>query len=334
MQIQSTTTPNTIDFQALTESISKLQNILLTAANIPDVDGTTVNTIGDLPQLASPSGSLSLDTLLKALGDEVRRQTCRDGVNSLEMKAEEQKEINQKELQEIAERLSDMKKKGVLDGFLKAFKIIGLIVGAVASAASVVAGALTANPLLIAAGVAGAVMTVDSIVSMASDGKYSIAAGFTELGKAMGMDDDAAQWFGFGMNMAIMVVTIGVSLGAGFASSASSMANISSQGINSAAKIVSTTAQVTNIASGVNQVATGATTIAGAVVDYNIGKSQARSKELQAILERLRQSIETEKALVEAEMERANNLLADVREIVENCVSTQSVILSANPGMA
>ena len=165
-----------------------------------------------LPEIPLSSSPLSLDTLINAIGDDVRRQACRDGVSSLELKAEQQAEVNEKELQEIADRLEEMKKKSVLNGFLKAFKIIGAIVGAIASVASIVAGALTANPLLIAAGAVGLVSTVDSVVSLASDGKYSIAAGFTELGKKLGMSDEAAQWFGFGMNMAIMVVSIGVSL--------------------------------------------------------------------------------------------------------------------------
>lgn len=95
-----------------------------------------------LPDIPLSSSPLSLDTLLNAIGDDVRRQACRDGVASLELKADQQAEINEKELQEIADRLEEMKKKSVLNGFLKAFKIIGAIVGAIASVASIVAGAL------------------------------------------------------------------------------------------------------------------------------------------------------------------------------------------------
>ena len=104
-----------------------------------------------LPEIPLSSSPLSLDTLINAIGDDVRRQACRDGVSSLELKAEQQAEVNEKELQEIADRLEEMKKKSVLNGFLKAFKNLGAIVGAIASVASIVAGALTANPLLIAA---------------------------------------------------------------------------------------------------------------------------------------------------------------------------------------
>ena len=287
-----------------------------------------------LPELSLSSSPLSLDTLINAIGDDVRRQACRDGVSSLELKAEQQAEVNEKELQEIADRLEEMKKKSVLNGFLKAFKIIGAIVGAIASVASIVAGALTANPLLIAAGAVGLVTTVDSVVSLASDGKYSIAAGFTELGKKLGMSDEAAQWFGFGMNMAIMLVSIGVSLGAGFASSAGSLASVGSQAAQKAAQITSLASKITNIASGVTNTATGAATIAGAVIDYKISSSQADSKELEAILERLREAIQMDRDLVEAEMTRANDLMAKVKEIVGECAETQSTILGASPTMA
>lgn len=305
------------------------------SGSLPDA-GTPSGITGEaaLPTLPAPAGSLSLDTLLSAIGDEVRRQSCKAGVESLEAKAQQQKEINEKELQEMQERLEEMKKKSLLNGFLKAFKIIGMIVGAIASVASIVAGGITGNPLLIAAGVVGMAMTIDSIVSTASDGKYSIAAGFTELGKKMGMSDEAAQWFGFGMNMACMVASIALSLGAGFASSAGGAANAGSQAVRQATDVVNTTSRITNIASGVVTTAQGSATIAGAVIDYNISMSQADSKLLEAILERLRESIEMDKKLVEAEMERANALMADVREIVDNCVQAQVSVLTMNPGMA
>lgn len=287
-----------------------------------------------LPVLSAPTSSLSLETLLSAIGDEVRRQSCKSGVESLEIKAEQQKEVNDKELQEIADRLEEMRKKSVLNGFMKVFQVIGMVVGAIASVASIAAGALTGNPLLIAAGVVGMTMTVDSALSMASDGKYSIAAGFTELGKKMGMSDEAAQWFGFGMNMGIMLVSIGVSFGAGFGSSASSAAQLSSEAVKKAVDVTSMAAKISNIASGILTTATGAGTIAGAVFDYNIASSQADSKLLEAILERLRESIEMDRAMVEAEMERASELMSQVRDIVGDCVDTQAAILTGAPSMA
>ena len=81
---------------------------------IPDADEQVLQALLaelGLPDLPVSSSSLSLDTLLNAIGDDVRRQACRDGVASLELKADQQAEINEKELQEIADRLEEMKKK-------------------------------------------------------------------------------------------------------------------------------------------------------------------------------------------------------------------------------
>ena len=57
--------------------------------------------IDELPSLPAPAGPLSLDTLLSAIGYETRQQACRDGVNSLELKGEQQAEVNKKELEEL-----------------------------------------------------------------------------------------------------------------------------------------------------------------------------------------------------------------------------------------
>ncbi len=328
---------NRTTFYSVTAGTQKTDSSAATDSTIPDSTEQELQALLSelgLPDLPISSSPLSLDTLINAIGDDVRRQACRDGVASLELKGEQQAAVNEKELQEIADRLEEMKKKSVANAFLKAFKIIGAIIGAIASAASIVAGALTGNPLLIAAGAVGMAMTIDSVVSLASDGKYSLAAGFTELGKKMGMSDETAQWFGFGVNMAFMVASIAVSFGAGFASSAGGIANAAGQTAQKAAQVTSMASKVTNIASGAVSMGSGAATIAGAVFDYNISQSQADSKELQAILERLREAIKMDRDLVESEMERANDLMSKVREIVGECAEAQTAILGASPTMA
>lgn len=308
-----------------------------------------------LPVLSIPVGSMSLDSLMSAIGNEARRQACKDGVNSLELKAQQQKEVNDKQLEQLAKQLEEMQKKAVLNGFLKAFKIIGMIVGAIASAATIVAGALTGNPLLVVAGCIGMAMTVDSILSEATDGKVSLMAGFEKLGKAMGMNDEAAKWFAFGMQMAIMVVAIGVSLGAGLAGTSSSAAKVGADAVKVGTEVAKVGAEVAKVGAQAAQkainvilaaqkilnftsaglgVAQGATTVASTVVDYNVAQTKITAKELEAILERLRESIEMDRALVENEMERANDLMAKVTEIVKGCAETQAAILTTTPAMA
>jgi hypothetical protein len=287
-----------------------------------------------LPVLSIPIGGMSLDSLMNAIGNDVRRQACKDGVNSLELKAQQQKEVNDKQLDQLAKQLEEMKKQKVLSGFMKAFKIIGIIVGAIASVATIAAGVLTGNPLLVAAGVIGMAMTIDSVLSMATDGKVSMMAGFEKLGKAMGMSDEAAKWFAFGMQMAIMVVAICVSLGAGLASTSASAANVSSQAAQRAIDVTIMAQKVLNFTSAGLNVAQGAGTVAGAVIDYNVAKTKITAKELEAILERIREAIEADRKLVESEMERVNDLMAKVTEIVKGCAETQTAILTTTPAMA
>ena len=309
-----------------------------------------------LPTLPpSSSSSFSLESLLTAIGNEGRRLSCQEGLNSLEAKAKDQKETNAEELKELQKQIDEMAKKKVLDGFLKAFQIIGTIVGAIASVASIVAGAITGNPLLVAAGVMGMIATVDSVVSLASDGKYSMVAGFTELGKAMGMSDEDAAWFGMSMQIVFMVATIAVSLGAGLSNAAGSAASTAGSAASTAGSAASTAAAATdavsktidktlnvfltaqkiaNIANAALTTATGAATVAGAVIDYDVAQTKINMKELEAILERIQAAMDMEKALIESKIERANSLMESVSDIVDNCNETQTAILVSSPTLA
>lgn len=287
-----------------------------------------------LPALSAPTGKgLSLDTLISAIGNEVRKQACKDGVDSLKVKGERQKEVNDEQLSKLKDQIEEMERKKVLDGFLKAFKIIGVIIGVIASSVSIAAGVATGNPLLIAAGIAGMVASIDSIVSLASDGKYSMMVGFTELGKAMGMDDKAAGIFGMAVQIYFTITTIGMSIGAGLGNAAGSIAKISEEASKKALDAIIISQKIMNFASAGLNMAQGSATIAGAVISYNMEMFKVSAKELDAILERLRQSMEMDRELIESEMQRANDLMSMVKDIVDNVNETQTAILTV-PQMA
>lgn len=312
--------------QALNQSLQKLQ----AEGGVPKANTQTQSAKSDVPSLPQPSShGLSLQTLVDALGFEQRRINCQAGVESLEAKAAEQKEVNQKELEELGKQLEEMKKQKVLNVFKKIFSVIGAIVGAIASAATIALGAVTGNPLLIAAGAIGMVMAIDSAISTATDGKVSLARGFTEFGKACGMSEETAGYFAMGMQMLMAVTSIALSLGAGFSSSVSAAASASK-----VASALSTVQKGLTVTNSVVSVGTGATTIAGTVIEYKVADSKATQKELQAILERIRQSAEMEKDLVESEMERSNDLLSKVKDIVDNSNATQAAILTGTPSFA
>ena len=72
----------------------------------------------------------------------------------------------------------------------------------------------------------------------------------------------------------------------------------------------------------------------GAVFDYQIAKTQISAKEFEAILERIQAAMEVERGMIEAETERANNLMSKVMDIVKGNNQTQTAILTSSPAMA
>lgn len=294
----------------------------------------------DLPQLPASAASLSgvsLDTLLQALADEARRNGVQSAVDNIEQQGEVMQAESEKRLEQIKEQIEQLQKSDFWSSFCKVFSVIGTVVAAVASAATIAVGALTANPVLIGAGIVGAAMSVDGILSTATDGKVSIASGFTALGKAVGMSDEAAKWFGFGMNMAIVVAGIAVSFGASAVASGSSTAATIAEMSEKASKTVSALATVstgTNIASGVTGAGQAVGNAALTVVNYNLSKIEAKKLDIDAILEGLRNAIKMNQDLIEEELKAADNLIADVKQIVEDCRQAATAILTASPSAA
>ena len=292
-----------------------------------------------VPLLPAPKlGGLSLETLVQAVGMEERATATKSGLESIKAKAQERDELNAKKIEEIQKRIEDMKSKSILDGFLKAFKIIGMILGAVASIATIAIGAATGNPLMIAAGVIMGAMVVNSILSEATDGKVCISAGVSAIAKACGASDEVAQWIGFGVEIGISLVGCCLSLGAGFAASAGTAAQVAAKAGDVAQKVmkvVSMTQQITAFASGVNSVGQGIAQGVGAYYDYRTTNSLAEQKELAAILERIQEAINMEQDFLQAIMERANELLGDVGDIVQQNVEAQTAVLAgSSPSMA
>ena len=309
---------------------------------VPPPDGTAAGSLQitlSIPTLPAPKvGGLSLEVLVQAVGMEERATATKTGVESIKAKAQERDEANAKKMEEIQKRLEDMKSQGILQGFLKAFKIIGMILGAVAAVAIGAIGVATGNPLLIAAAVVMAAMTVNSIISEATDGKVSIAAGVGAIAKACGASDEVAQWIGFGVEMGISLVGCALSLGAGFSAAGAKAVETAAKAGEVASKVVqiaNMTARVTTVANAVNTVGTGVAQGADAYYTYKTTMSHAEQKELEAILERIQQAISLEQNFLEAIMERSQKLLGDVSEIVkENAAAQTNVLAGSSPSMA
>lgn len=294
-------------------------------------DSLSVESLLSGPNLPAPSLSgVSIDSLLKAVAEEARRAGVQSAVEALGVQGDEIKAENAKKLEEIAKQIEEMKSQSFWDKLLGVFKIIGAVIGAIASVATTVVGAMTGNPLLIAAGAIGIAMTVDNIVSQATDGKVSLAAGFTKLGEACGMSEDAAKWFGFGMGLGITFATVCVSFGAAGASAVTSSSQTVASGLSAMSKVSS----ATNIASGVVGVGTGISNAGLTVAQYRIAQSEAAKVDIDAILEMLRANFESTQDLIEAELEATNNLMSKVKEIVSECSETSTAILTGAPTTA
>ena len=172
-------------------------------------------------------------------------------------------------------------------------------------------------------------MTVDSALSAATDGKICIAGAVSSLCEACGMDKETAQWVGQAVSLLITLATIALNIGG-----AAAAGRATAGAMTAVKQVLAKTTLISNIASGANSMAMGATSIASGVYSYQVAQSQAEVKDLEAILERIRMSIEMEQDMVESEMERANALLAAVDQIVDACNKTQSTILTACPATA
>jgi hypothetical protein len=280
-----------------------------------------------LPKLAIPylAGNISLEELVKAVGMETRQITTKTGLETLKAKAAETEEANQKKLEEVQKQLEKLKEQEKLSPFMKALKWIGMALGAIASIATIAVGVATGNPLLVAGGAIMMAMTVNSIVSEASDGKYSIGAGIAELAKKCGADEETAQWIGMGVEIGITILGAALSFGAGVAGSAAKAAEMAGRVTQILAKV----SQFTNLVSGLTTMAQGGLGIYDAVLTSDVTKSKATQKDLEAILARIAEVQDIETKFMESVMKRAEELLAAVQEIVQGNVEAQAAVLGS-----
>ncbi len=306
---------------------------------LPSTSGKTTSsssasTDNDLPDLSKPTttsvgfSGLSLESLVTAIGNTESKQACAEGVERMEWRGDKINENNQLKLDEMADNLDTMKKQEKVGKFSEAFQWIGALLGAVAAIGSIVVGALTANPLLIAGGVMGMGMAVDSMVSLATDGEKSMMQGIAKGLEKAGMSEDAAYWTAFAINLLVTAVTVGLSIGGA--------AKGLSAGVDMASKALTVAKQAqcyVQLASSVNTTASAITGMVSAGYDYQLAKSQAEQVDIEAVLEQIRMAQDFEEAMIQAQMERSNDLLSSVNDIVEEANSTAMTIMTSAPAM-
>ena len=88
------------------------------------------------------------------------------------------------------------------------------------------------------------------------------------------------------------------------------------------------------MAGGANTIAQSATSIASASNEKDISFLQAQQKRLQAILERIAMANELDVEHLKQMMQRSEQTLQTVSDIVQESVQANVAILSGNPAMA
>ena len=88
------------------------------------------------------------------------------------------------------------------------------------------------------------------------------------------------------------------------------------------------------MAGGVNTIVQGGTSIASAVNEKEIGFLQAQQKRLQAILEKIAMANDLDIEHIKEMMQRSEQTLQTVSDIVQEGVQANTSILSGNPAMA
>lgn len=316
------------------------------SALLPELEKPATGTAGGVSILGGLSvGGLSLETLLDAVGFEQRRTETKAGISSLEARAQERAEANEEKIKSIQEQLEKSRSQGFLDGLLKAFKYIGMALAAIGSVAMIAAGGVGlaaggSGAALIAVGVASMALLASSITEEATGGKVGFSPAFItgKIMEAAGASETAAMWTKFAVDLATSIALVAVSFGAGAAGLAGKAAQTSADAASKTAQAVekaaSATARAATMAGSVNTIAQSGTGIASAVNEKEIGFLQSQQKHLQAILEKIAMANDLDVEHIKEMMQRSEQTLQTVSDIVQEGVQANAVLLSGSPAMA
>ncbi len=351
MQAQGgTTIPGSDEsVRKLLETMSAALSSMLPDLEEPKTDGSskTGTVLGGLSM-----GGLSLEALLDAVGFEQRRTETKAGISSLEAHAQERATANEEKIKSIQEQLEKSKSQGFLDGLLKAFKYIGMALAAVGSVAMIAAGAVGlaaggSGVALIAVGVATMALLASSSTEAATDGKAGFSPAFItgKIMEACGASESAITWTKFAVDLATSIALIACSFGAGAAGSvgkvaqtatktASDVAKATSDTLQTAQKVAGAAARAAAAAGSLNTIAQSATSIVSAENQKDISFLQAQQKRLEAILEKIAMANDLDVEHLKEMMQRSEQTLQTVSDIVQEGAQANATILSGSPAMA
>ncbi len=285
----------------------------------------------DLPSLPKPTIiALNLENIIQAISYEARKLACKNGINMLNAKVKEQEETNKDELKELKDRIEAISKEKNASKISKIFSIIGIVIGVIASVAAIAFSG--GSSLLLLGGIIGAVLATNSVLSMATDGKVCIEALYTVILKLLPISDEQAE---LAAQIIFLVQSIGLAIATGVGvSSAASSIQASVKSLNTLAKWAPKLMQTSQVISGTSSVATGVSGGVASYYAYDAGMKSVELKEIEAIIEGIKATIDIEQETLESQVEKANALLESVMQLINNCNSTQQKILTTTPTIA
>lgn len=313
---------------------------------LPGLEAPKTNSTGNAAVLSL--GGLSMEVLMDAIGVAIRDTEVKAGSASMKARADQRESANQEKLKKIQENLEKIKEQQKMSPFLKFFKILGMVLGAIASVAMIGAGAVGlaaggSGAALLAVGIATLLMTASSITEEATDGKVGFSPGFIagKIAKACGASDEVAGWINLGVNLVTTIVMAICTFGASAGSTAADAASKTTQVVSESQKALQMADKISNVAIRATTIAGAATNmvqsglgIANSVYEYDKTSLQAARKQLEAIMERLAMLNELDQKHIKDILEKTEQCMQQISDIVQEGVQTNTAILTNNPSMA
>lgn len=273
------------------------------------------------PELAAPSSvamdrlkNLSTDALMSLLSAEDRETTVQSGLESLKSNALERKQASDERIKNLQEQCEKVRKQKKLGIFGKIFGWISKIVTAVLAVGTLVAGAVTGNPLLIAGGVMLCLKTVNDIGTMVN-GKSTLQNMLEGMGVSSKTAGTISGVFDAAMLVGATVCTMGAAMGASGASAT----------MGSVGRIAEGAASVVN---GAAAVGSGTVTIISGINQSEVASLQADQKLLQALIERLNHIQEADIDHIKDVMERTQSVTEGVKQVLKDRAELTGTILT------
>lgn len=276
----------------------------------PDVAGGASSLIQALRNFAPQLGKGDFEAKLAEITAKLREITGEvntDRVqNELETKRKNMQE-NQAKIEESERKLDEAeakKKKGnIFQRIAQAFQALGaLIMIAAGAALMAIPGMQVVGAMMIAGGVLMAISLINSLVAEANDGAGILGS----IAKAMGASDDVIMALDMAMTAVLMIAAVVLAVktgGASLAAAAPAMMGKIATGIQAATKAATA---ITAAASGVATATQKGIEMSAASDRKEATELQARSNEIQALLQQLDDLIDQALAMLLAQSQRFN----------------------------